>query len=263
MAQAAVLVGLRGLDQLVHAAELDPRAAVRLAGLDLGRVDRLPALEGDVVGLALVEQGLDRASVAGELGLGDLPGLEVREELVDGLLGVLLVGPDHAGGAPLDPADRVEARDLLAIAVVDAARLVVDQAAALVEGDALDRDPLVADRAQDQAALDRLALAGVDGTDPAGLVPLELVASRPRSARPCPSPWISTGERRKRITIRLGLPSGSRWEKSVKMSTLRRLVGSASSESSHSRLSSSSSISPGRCRCRRRPSRRARGPRGW
>ena len=52
------------------------------------------------------------------------------------------------------------------------------------------------------------------------------------------------GERRNRTAIFWGLPSGSRWEKSVKISTLRRLVGSASSESSHSRLSSSSSISP-------------------
>ena len=49
-------LGLRSLDQLVNTAELYPRAAVRLARLDLGGVDRLPALEGDVVGPALVEQ---------------------------------------------------------------------------------------------------------------------------------------------------------------------------------------------------------------
>src|SRR3954469_8628616 len=64
------LRGLGGFDHLLGAAELDARAAVRLASLDLGRVDRLPALEGDVVGLALVEQGLDGAAVGGKLGLG-------------------------------------------------------------------------------------------------------------------------------------------------------------------------------------------------
>ena len=46
-----------------------------------------------------------------------------------------------------------------------------------------------------------------------------------------PSPWISTGEQQKRITTRFGLPSGARWEKSVKISTLRRWVGSQSSDS--------------------------------
>ena len=50
----------RGLDHLVDAAELDARAALRLAGALLGGVDRLPAGEGDRVGLALGEQLLDR-----------------------------------------------------------------------------------------------------------------------------------------------------------------------------------------------------------
>src|SRR3954451_9580283 len=171
------LGGLRGLDKLLDAAELHPRAPMGLAGLDLGRVDRLPALEGDVVGLALVEQRLDRGCVTGELRLRNLPGLEVGEQLVDGFLRVLLVGPDHARGAALDPTDGVEAGHLPAIAVVDPTAVVVDQAASVVERDALDRDALVSDRAQDQAALDRLALASVDGAEPPGVVALQLIAA--------------------------------------------------------------------------------------
>ncbi len=60
-----------------------------------------------------------------------------------------------------------------------------------------------------------------------------------------PSPRISTGEQQNRITTRFGLPSGARSEKAVKISTLRRCVGSQSSESKYSRLAGSSSISPG------------------
>src|SRR4051812_20772679 len=148
---------------------------MRLARLDLGRVDRLPALEGDVVGLALVEQSLDRAAVGGQLRLGDPAGLEVLEEPVDRLLGVLLVRADHARGTALDPADRVEAGDLLAVAVVDGAAVVVDQAAAVIERQPLDRDALVADRTQHHPALDRLALAGVDRADAAVFAALQLV----------------------------------------------------------------------------------------
>src|SRR3954452_13505489 len=62
-------LGLRGLEQLLDPAELHARTAVRLAGLDLGGVDRLPALEGDVIGLSLREQRLDGAAIAGELRL--------------------------------------------------------------------------------------------------------------------------------------------------------------------------------------------------
>src|SRR4051812_20627830 len=169
------LRGLGGLDHLFGPAELDARAAVRLAGLDLGGVDRLPALERDVIGLALVEQGLDRAAVGGQIGLRHHARLEILEELVDGLLRVLLVRADHAGGTALDPPNCVEPGNLVALAVVDLAGLVVNQASAFVEWDALDRDALVADGAEDHPALDRLALAGVDGTDAAVLASLQLV----------------------------------------------------------------------------------------
>jgi hypothetical protein len=99
--------------------------------------------------------------------------------VVDGLLGVLLVGPDHARGAALDPTDRVEPRHLRPLAVVDTAAVVVDQTATVVEGDAIDGDALVADRAQYEAALDLLAFAGVDRANPAGVVGIR----RPRTSK--------------------------------------------------------------------------------
>ena len=126
--------------------ELHARAAERLAALLLGGVDRLPALEGHVVRGALVEQLHDRHPVGGR-GLRKPPPGRVLDELVDGLLRVLLVGPDDAGGPALDPADGVLAGDLVsALGTRDAATLVWDHAAAVVEGDALEPDALVADR---------------------------------------------------------------------------------------------------------------------
>ena len=55
------------------------------------------------------------------------------------------------------------------------AALVGDHAAALVERDPVQPDALVADRAEDEPALDRLALAGVASADRARLVAVELV----------------------------------------------------------------------------------------
>src|SRR4029077_17394329 len=54
------------LEHLLDAHELHARAALRLTGGGFGGVKGLPALERDVVGLALVEQGLDRAAIGGE-----------------------------------------------------------------------------------------------------------------------------------------------------------------------------------------------------
>ena len=67
-----------------------------------------------MLGHALGEQLHDRARSAASAGCGDAARLEVGEQVVDRLLGVLLVGPDHARGPALDPADGVLARDLLA-----------------------------------------------------------------------------------------------------------------------------------------------------
>ena len=52
-----------GLEQLLEAAELHARAALRLAGGPLGAVDRLPAGVGHVVRPALGEQLLERVAV--------------------------------------------------------------------------------------------------------------------------------------------------------------------------------------------------------
>ena len=53
----------RGLEQLLEAAQLHARAALRLARALLGAVDRLPARVGHVVGPALGEQLLERVAV--------------------------------------------------------------------------------------------------------------------------------------------------------------------------------------------------------
>ena len=164
------------LEHLLDPDELDPGAAVGLAAADLGLVDRLPVLEADVADAALGEQLLDRGRL-GVLGVEQGLRLDVGEQVGDGLQRVFLVGADHAGGAALDPAGRVVA-DLVAgvVGVEHAAALVEDQAALLVEGDALDRDAGVADRAQHQAALELFALAGVLGPQRAALLD-QLVAA--------------------------------------------------------------------------------------
>src|SRR5271154_2559324 len=95
-------------EHLVDPRELYARAAGGLAERALVAVDRGPAVVGDELGLALMQQLLDRTGVGG-VGLGQAlsVGGGVGEDRVDGLLGVLLVRADHAGGAALDPADGV------------------------------------------------------------------------------------------------------------------------------------------------------------
>src|SRR3954447_11812158 len=97
--------------------------------------------------------------------------------MVAGLLGVLLVGADHAARPALDPTDDVLARDLLAVGAEYPAALVADHAAVVVEGKALERAAPVADRAEHEAALELLALAGIDGADAPRLVLLKLIAA--------------------------------------------------------------------------------------
>ena len=160
--------------------------------------------------------------------------------------GVLLVRPDHPGGAALDPADRVVAGDLLAaLGIDDPAGLVRDQAAPGVERDPVEPGALVADRAQHQPALDLLALAGVAGADRARLVAVELVAADDDAARPCPRPRSRPASSRSASRRASACPRAARSEKSVKISTLRRWVGSQSSDSRYARLAGSSSISAG------------------
>src|SRR5436190_545423 len=164
-------VGPRRLHHLLDAHELYARAAQRLAALPLGEVDRLPALIGDEVGGAFGEQVGDRRPISGQLRGGDAPGLRVGDQVVDRLLRVLLVGADHARRAAFDPADGVVAREVVARGGVDdPPALVRDYAAALVERNPFEPDALVADRAQDEPAFDRLALPRVASADRSGFV---------------------------------------------------------------------------------------------
>src|SRR5581483_9943682 len=96
----------RSVEQLLPGAELDSRATEGLAARALVPVDRLPPRVGDDLEAALLEQRLQPlVRLAGEQ-----PGPRVLEQELDGLGRVLLVRPDHAGRASLDPAGDVEPR---------------------------------------------------------------------------------------------------------------------------------------------------------
>src|SRR5215208_4633702 len=116
----------RGLQQLLGPRELHAWAAFGLPRGALGAVDRLPARVGHVVGLALVQELLERVGV-GFRGIQQAAGGSVLQQRVDRLLRVALVGADDPARAALDPADHVLA------AVADATTLVGDYAAAVVE----------------------------------------------------------------------------------------------------------------------------------
>src|SRR5207249_2384403 len=85
-------------------------------------------------------------------------GIAILDDARHGVGRVLLVGPDHAGGPALDPAGDVLADQRVAVLVADPAPDVADEAAALVERDVVDRTAAIADRAQDEPALDDLGL---------------------------------------------------------------------------------------------------------
>ena len=96
------------LEHLRDVRELHARAAVGLAERLLVGVDPLPARVVDVLGSALVDEGLE---VVVDRRCGQTTGLEVLEQRVDGLVRILLVRTDDPGGPALDPARRVHARD--------------------------------------------------------------------------------------------------------------------------------------------------------
>ena len=121
--------------------------------------------------------------------------------------------------------------DLVAgvVGVEHPAALVEDQAALLVEGNALDRDAGVADRAQDQAALELLALAAVPGAQRAALLDQLVAADDDLLDLAVALDLDRRGEEAEDDPLLL--PSGSRWENSRRVSTLTRVVLSASSDS--------------------------------
>ena len=94
-----------------QSARLHARASMRLAGLALGAVHRLPSGVAHGLRLPLREQRLHRLAV-GVGRRGQLLSVEVLEQRRDRLLGVALVGADDAGGTALDPADGVLAGPL-------------------------------------------------------------------------------------------------------------------------------------------------------
>ena len=81
---------------------------------------------------------------------------QVLGEAADRLLGVALVRAEDPGRAALDPADRVDARDRLAVRAEHAAALVRQHVVALVERNVGQRHGAIADRAEHEPALDRL-----------------------------------------------------------------------------------------------------------
>ncbi len=82
---------------------------------------------------------------------------EVVEDLLDGLVGALLVGADDAGRSALDPPGDVDTRDrLTGLGVDDATVLVREHAAALVERHVGDGGAPVPDRPQHQSGAERL-----------------------------------------------------------------------------------------------------------
>src|SRR6188472_1281195 len=101
------------LEHLVDLNELDARTPERPAALPFGDVDHLPALEGHVVRRAFVEEPDDGVRIRGRGGRRELPVGGVGHEVVDRLLGVLLVRSDDARGPALDPTDDVLAGDVL------------------------------------------------------------------------------------------------------------------------------------------------------
>src|SRR3954454_22025552 len=166
--------GVRDVEHLAGAHELDPRAALRRAQRALVLVDRPPPLPRDEVRAALGQPLLAglRAGVGRRV---QRARLAVLEDAGDGVGGVLLVGADDARRAALDPADGVLAGGAGAVVADHPAALVADQAAALVERDPGQRQAAVADRAQPQPAGDHLLLIGGDGTQAAARVGLDAV----------------------------------------------------------------------------------------
>src|SRR5688500_10742945 len=161
---------LRGLEQLVERAQLHPRPALRLAGLPLHAVHGLPAGVAHGIGLALGEQRLHRVAV-GIDGRAEPAGVEVGQHRVDCLLRVALVRSDDPGGPALDPADGVLAR-----AARDAPVLVGNRAGLLIERHAGNPGAAVADRAEDEAAVQFLCHVRWLGAERAVVALDELVA---------------------------------------------------------------------------------------
>ena len=185
---------------------------------------------------------VDAARVVGAHPRAD-PGPQVLEQELDRLGRVLLVRADDAARPALDPARAVHAWDRHAGVVEDAAAVVPDRGAALVERDPRHRRAAVADAPQDEPARDHLALAR---SARRGCCPSR--RARARSARPRPPrPGRRRGSRpaRRRSAGRpsSACPSAASRPPRACRSTLRRAI--AVSSSSAASLAGSSSSSAG------------------
>src|SRR5690606_31556053 len=128
--------------------ELLARAA--LAGARrLGRLDLLPVAEGDDLDAALAEQAVEPGtSRLAAVALAERPG-----DLLGDLIAVRAIGADRPGRAAPRPADAVEP-------AADHAFAIGEAAAIRLIGHAFERRRPVADAGDDEAAGDRVGLAG-------------------------------------------------------------------------------------------------------
>src|SRR5262249_47515660 len=145
----------RRFEELLPGAELDPWTTLLLPAGLLDGVDRLPARVRDRGNAALREQLVDRARVVRE---------ETRTSVLEQELGrlgrVLLVRADHARRAALDPTCAVQTGNGCTRAVDDPASHVRHRPRGFVERGAGERDAVVADAPEDDAAGEHLALVG-------------------------------------------------------------------------------------------------------
>ena len=132
-----------------------------------GGVDRLPAGVVDELHPSGGEEVVERRPGAG---MCQPAGPRILEQQIDGLGRVLLVRPDHAARAALDPA-----RDVGALGSDDPSSVVRDRPTALVERNAGQGDALVADATQNEPRRDQLRCAG-RASDDASVLLDELVA---------------------------------------------------------------------------------------
>ena len=171
----------------------------------LGAVDRLPARVGHVVGLALVEQLLER--VAARVGRARAGGPASRSSSSSSTVSWAsrLLVPMMPVGPALDPADHVLAGERLPGSSRMRPPSLGIVPRALVEGQPSQRHAAVADRAEhDPAAEISSIVVGGAGAQPPPSSRSSLRQIRMPSTRSSPS--ISSGETRKRSTIRRPCP---------------------------------------------------------
>jgi len=140
-------------------------------------VDGAPALDRHEVRVPPCEQRLEPLGI--RLRRHRQPvGLEILDQAPDGLVGVALVRTEDSGRAALDPADRVDARQRLAVRAEHPSAFIGKDEGALVEGNPGKRHRPVADRPEYESTLDRLdvPLHG-PGTDRSVVATDQLVAA--------------------------------------------------------------------------------------